>query len=211
MTLGFWKAERIAGSLLASSLILMVLSLVVMFASGAAAGFRAMTGGSLAEVAPYAATFRLLIFLFIVSWVVHFLGFALFARLLAQAGQEQLAILALSLVVVAVLAATLHFGFRMTVELWAAQEAAQVGSLPTWYEPLRSWTSAIFRFGYGIHLLAMIGTGWGILRTGLLGPGLGWATIGLSLLWLAGILVGAGAPAIPLLMPAVIGIALLLK
>jgi hypothetical protein len=51
-------------------------------------------------------------------------------------------------------------------------------------------------------------TGWGILRAGLLAPALGWAAIGWSVLWLVAFLLRlGGAPAVPFIMPAVIGVA----
>jgi hypothetical protein len=53
--------------------------------------------------------------------------------------------------------------------------------------------------------------GWGSLRSGLLAPALGWIAIGWSFLCLAGLPFGVGAPAVPFIMPAVLGLALLLR
>jgi hypothetical protein len=209
MHLTIWTERRVAGGALAMSFLVLVFAAIFMLASGAAAGFGPMIRGSLAEAAPYVGTFRVLIFLFIVAWLVHLLGSGLLARLLAVKGEGQLAILAFILILVTTIAAVLNFGFRMTLELWAAREMAEVGTLPPLYAPLRMWTSGVFRLGYVIHFVAMTGIGWGILRSELLRPGLGWVTIGWSLLWFAGSLIGVGAPAIPLIMPAVIGFALL--
>ncbi|MDX1616630.1 MAG: hypothetical protein R3300_20145 [Candidatus Promineifilaceae bacterium] len=211
MNTSFLSDERVAGGLLVAPILIALIALVIMIISGAAAGFRPATQGDLERVAPYAGTFDLLILLFVISWIVHLLGIGLLARLLARAGAEQLAILASTLILVTVFSAILKFSFDMTVELWATQEAAQSGSLPVLYEPLSTWTSRVFRLGYVIHFVAVIGIGWAILRSGLLSASLGWATIGWSSLWLVGALVGAGAPAVPLLMPAAIGVALLLK
>jgi hypothetical protein len=170
-----------------------------------------MLQGSLAQAAPYAATFRLLILLFVIGWIVQLLGLGLLTRLLMRVGDEQLAILAFTLVVVATILAILYSTFRMSVELWAAEEAARTGSIPEILEPLKAWTNSFFRVASSVHYLAMTGFGWGILRTGLLTPWVGQAAIGWSVLWLIGGLVGIGAPAIPLIMPPVIGVALLMQ
>jgi hypothetical protein len=201
--------QRAAGGLLLGSLLILVLAAILMVVSGAIAGFRPIIQGSLAAVAPYVATFRLLITLFIIGWIIQLLGLRMFTRLMAKAGEDQLALVAFSLILVAVVLAILYSSFRMSVELWATQQAARVGALPTLYEPLRSWSSDIFRFAYRMHFVAMLMLGWGILRSRLLSPTLGWATIGWSGLCLIGALLGMGVPALPFLMPAAIGVALL--
>lgn len=210
MSTSFWTASRVAGVILASSFVLLLGALTFMILSGASAGFRPMIGGTLADVAPYADTFRVLILLFILSWIVHLLGIGLLGRLLVRAGQEQLVVVAVVLILVTVLTAILSYSFRMTFELWAAEQAARTGSLPALYEPLRDWTGATFRIGYRLHLVGMIAIGWAIIRSGLLAPGLGWAAIGWSALWLLAATAGAGAPAIPLIMPAILGFGLLI-
>jgi hypothetical protein len=205
----FWTDERIAGSLLVGSLIVLLLAVILLFASGAMSGFFAMLGGSLAQVAPYAGTFRLLILFFILGWFVQLLGTGLLARLLVHKGGEQLAFLAFTLILVATIFAVLYSAFRMSVELWAAQEAARTGSLPAVYEPLKAWTHVIFGVSERVYFLATAGFGWGILRTGLLARWVGWMAIGWSLLWLLVGLSGGVPPATPLIMPAVIGLTLL--
>lgn len=207
----YWTESRVAGGFLASSFLLLVTALIIMLVSGAAAGFRPMIGGALAEVAPYADMFRLLILLFIISWIVHLVGLGLFSRLLAHAGQGQLVAVAFILILVTVVTAIFSYSFRMTFELWAAREMARTGSLPALYEPLRAWSGSAFRIGYRLHLIAMIVIGWAILRSGILTAPLAWAAIVWSALWLMAAFLGAGAPAIPLLMPAVIGIALMAR
>ncbi len=209
MNTSFLSDERVTGGLLVAPILIALIALAIMIVSGATAGFRTAIQGDLERLAPFADTLHSQILRFILIWIVHLLGIGLLARLLARAGAEQLAVLAFTLILVTVISAVVKFSFDMSVELWAAQEMARAGSLPTLYEPLSTWTSSIFRLGYVIHFVAMLGVGWAILRTGLLAPWVGWATIGWSGLWLIGALVGAGAPAVPLLMPAAIGIALL--
>lgn len=209
MSVAFWTDERVAGGFLTISLVIAIVALIVMIASGALRGFAPMVGGELAQVAPYAGTFRSLILMFALSWLVQLLGLGLLTRLLVRAGSGQLAVLALMLAIVATVLAVLWTTFRMSVELWAAEEAASTGSIPELFAPMRAWIDAFFRLGYLGHLLAGAGFGWAIARTAVASPALGWVAVVWSLLWFVALGFGGGPPAIPLLMPAVIGIALL--
>ena len=163
----FWTDERIAGSLLVGSLIILLLAAIILIASGAIPAFSAMLQGSLAQVVPYAGAFRLLSLFFILGWTVQLLGTSLLARLLVRAGDEQLGILAFTLILAATILVIVDSAFRMNVELWAAQEAAH-SSLPAVYEPLQAWTSSLFGVAERAHFLAVAEIGLGIIRTGLL-------------------------------------------
>lgn len=207
----FWTDERIAGSLLVASMLILLLALVILIVSGAIPGFTAVLRGSLAEVAPYADILRLLSLLFVVGWIVQLLGLSLLTRLLLRARGEQLATLSFTLFLVATILAVIYLTFRMSVEFWAAEEAARTSSVPGLLEPLSIWTNSFFRIATRVYYLATIGVGWAILRTGLLAPRVGLLAIGWSLLWLLVGLFGVGAPAIPLIMPFVIGVVLLRK
>lgn len=206
-----WTTERAAGSVLVASLLIGLIALVILIASGTLPAFSASLRGSLAETAPYAATSRRLTLLWTIGWVVQLLGFGLLTHLLLRAGDEYLAIPAFLAILVAAILGVLHGTFHMSVRIWAAQEAARIGSIPEVYEPLRAWVSDSFRVAYIAHLLATAGFGWGILRAGFLAPCVGWTAIGWSILWLAGYPLSIGAPGILLIMPAVIGAALLRK
>jgi hypothetical protein len=205
----FLNPPRYAGILLVASLLIPLLALIILISSGALSAFSDTLQGSLERMAPYAATFRWTNLLYAVGWIVQSLGFVLLARLLFRAGDEQLAVLAFTAILIATILGLLHATFHMTVAIWAAQEAARNGSLPEVYEPLRMWVGGAFRIAYILHLLAVAGFGWGILRTGLLASWMGQAAIGWSLLWVVGFFIGAGAPGLLFLMPAVIGAALL--
>jgi len=206
----FWTDRRVTGSFLVAGLLIGLLAVVIMIASGAAPGF-ASIGGALERMAPYADTFRLLNGIYSATWIFLLLGFALLARLLTRTGEEQLALLVFSLAVITGVTGVLHGAFHVGLTTWAAEEAGQTGSIPEIYQPLRAWADGAFRLGYAGSFVAMALTGWGILRSGLIAPTLGWTAIGWSTLCFAGLLVGVGAPAVPFIMPAVIGVALLLK
>lgn len=211
MSLTIQNSNRVAGVLLVASLLIGLLALLILIVSGALPAFSALLRGSLAEMAPYAATFRRLNLLWAVGWITQLLGFSLLALLLLRAGDEYLAIPAFLAILVAAILGILHGTFHMSVETWAAQEAARTGTIPEIYEPLEAWVSDAFRVAYIAHLVAMAGFGWAILRAGLLAPWVGWAAIGWSILWLAGYPLSIGAPGILFIMPAVIGAALLRK
>ena len=208
-SLAIQRPRRIAGVLLAASLLILLLALIILLASGALLAFAAGLRGSPAAKAPYAATFHWLNLLWTVAWIVQLLGFGLLARLLLGADDESLAILPFLAVLIAAIIGVLHGTFHITVESWASLEAARTGNTPEAYGPLRDWIGSSFRVAYVLHLAAIVGFGWGILRSGLLASWVGWAAIGWGILWLAGYLVGVGAPAILFIMPAFIGIALL--
>jgi hypothetical protein len=206
-----WTAERTTGGLLLGSLLIGLLAVPIMIASGALPGFAAALQDALADLAPYAGTFRLLNMLYALAWIVQLMGFGLLTHRLARVGAEQPAILAFTLLVIATITGFAHGTFHMGVQTWAAEAAARTGSVPEGYEALRVWVDSAFRLGYRAHLLAVAGFGWAIVRTRLLPPPLGWAAIGVSLLWAMGALGGVGAPGLLFLMPAAIGSALLLR
>ena len=211
MNRAFWTDRRVTGSFLVAGLLIGLMAVVIMFASGAAPGFAAV-GGALDAMAPYADTFRLLNGIYSATWIFLLLGLALLARLLARAGEEQLALLVFTLALVTGITGVLHGAFHVSLTTWAAEEAGRTGSIPEIYQPLRDWANGAHRLGYIGSFTAMILIGWGILRTGLLAPALGWAAIGWSVIWLiAFVLRIGGAPAVPFLMPAVIGVALLVQ
>jgi hypothetical protein len=209
MNQAYWTAKRVAGSLLIAGLLIGLLAVVIMIVSGAAPGFAAV-GGALELMAPYADTFRLLNGMYAVAWIFLSLGFALLARLLARAGDEQLALLAFTLILITSVTGVIHGAFHVGLTTWAAEEAGRTRSIPEIYPPLRAWADGVFRLGYAGGFVAMVLIGWGSLRTGLLTPALAWVAIGWSVLWLTAIVLGlGGAPALPFIMPAVLGIALL--
>lgn len=162
MNQAFWTDERVAGSLLVAGLLIGLLAVVIMIARGAAPGFAAV-GGALELMAPYADRFRLLNGMYAAAWVFLLLGFALFARLLAQAGDEQLAILAFTLALTTGVTGVLHGAFHAGLRTWAAEEAARTGNIPEIYQPLRAWADGAFRLGYAGSFIAMALASWGIL------------------------------------------------
>ena len=201
--------KRVAGILLVSSFLVLLLALIILVASDAFPAFSAGLQDSLADKAPYGVIFHLLNLFWTVAWIVQLLGFGLLACLLLRAGDESLAIPAFIAILVAVIIGVLHGTFHMSVETWAALETAQTGSVPEIYDPLDAWIGASFRVAYVTHLAATAVFGWAIFRSRLLPSWVARIVIVWSLIWLVSYFVGAGAPGILFIMPAVIGIVLI--
>lgn len=209
MNASYLTEERIAGGMLVAPVLIGLIALVIGIVSGAAAGYGPAVQEDLKNMAEYADTIYASNLLFVIIWVVHMLGVGLLARLLYRARAEQLATLTYTLFLFAVVSIVAKFTFDMVLELWAAQQVAQAAIVPPLYEPLSEWTSSLARLGYIIHFTAMLLIGWALLGTRLVNTELAWATLGWSGLWLATGFIGVGVPAMPLLMPAAIGAALL--
>ncbi|MEJ2599426.1 MAG: hypothetical protein P8Z00_13910 [Anaerolineales bacterium] len=205
------NATRIAGILLISSFLILLLALILLITNGAFTAFAEGLRGSLAAKAPYAALFRQLNFLWTVGWVIQLMGFGLLAWLLLRAEDESLAIPAFIAILVAAILGVIHGTFHMTVETWAAEEAARTGTIPQVYHPISLWISDTFRIAYILQLLGTVGFGWSILRVELLAPWVGLVSIGWGIFWLFAYLAGAGAPGLLFILPAMIGVALLRK
>jgi hypothetical protein len=210
MKRSFWTDDKAAGILLVASFLILLLALVILIARGALPGFSAVLQGSLSEMAPYTATFRQVNLLWTLAWIVQLMGFGLLAWLLVQAGDGSLAIPAFSAVLAAAILGVLHGTFHMSVETWAAEEAARAGNVPQGFDLLDIWVSAFFGLAYAAQLAATAVFGWSILRTGILSPYVGWAAAAWGVLWLLAYLAGAGIPGLLFIMPAIIGVALLL-
>lgn len=134
------------------------------------------------------------------------------AALLAEEGEPVLAYVALGGYVVAVLA----WVFGVTVQAAAVSEASkqreESGVTPAWLHPF--WNSA-----YLAELVWIVGSnvvyallGLSILQTGLLADWAGWiALIGGALTAVVVLMVRGGFPQLGILIPAVLGVALLLE
>lgn len=209
MQLTFFTPKRTAGSFLVGSLVVLLAAAAYMILSGAVAGFPQMIQDRAAEATQYATDFRLLIGMFVISWIIQLIGVGLLCRLLMNAGEAQLAIVAFLLMLFAAWAAVFTYGFYMSVVLLVAGKVAQGASPPALYDPLLEWTRVLFGIGYFLYLLGVLGIGWAGLRSGVLGPRIGWVAMIMGSISIFGGLADVGAPAVPLLAPIVIGAGLL--
>jgi hypothetical protein len=150
--------------------------------------------------------------LFIGGTIVTILGLALLTMQLRDAGDRafsQLGLLAFAL------GAVLWFidvAFRLSVDLWAAQEIARTAAIPDYYVPLTRWTHTLFNIHTTLSLAALLAYGGALLTTRVLPHWVGWLTIVYALAG-SGVLAYTHdfVPLVHYLLTIVIGILLLLR
>jgi hypothetical protein len=105
----------------------------------------------------------------------------------------------------------INLAFRLSIDPWAAQEAAKTEVIPAFYVPLTRWTGVLFVIYTVLAFSALAAYGAAVLSTPVLPPWVGWISMVYSLagLGLFGI-TGDSYPFLHHLMPLVIGILLLL-
>lgn len=196
-----------SGALLASSLVLALVAAALLILDGAFPAFSALLRGSLEEAEPHAFVFGLGNILWAVAWASLLGGFTLLTHLLGDAGDQYLAKLSLVAMTVATLLALLEATFGFTVTPWAMGEAATTGVTPEIYTVLRRWTGGMQTVYIVLALGGQAGFAVALLQTGLVPIWVGRFTLIWSLGWL--VVLALGIPAIALVAPAVIGVALL--
>ena len=151
---------------------------------------------------------------FLVSVTLTVLGFGAFTSVLRGAGDRLLSELGLLAYVFGALLWIISLAFRLTLEVWAAQEAGKSGVIPVGFEAWRQWAGVLFAIHMVLAYLSVAAYGGALLGTGLLARWLGWTAI---VFGLAGVL-GFGLqfrffqrPLMIPLVPGVIGIFLLLR
>lgn len=201
---------RLAGIALLLSVASIIVGLVVVTMQGTlrglSAGFRGVEGvgdaaSALSVMAKAGFPYTLL----------QLTGFGIVAVMLRNSGEGLLSTLSLAVLIFASAVSVLRGTFEGSVTVWVAEEWAATGDIPELYEPLHAWINSVFEISYLSLLVAMAGFGWGILRTELLAPWIGWLSIGWSALWIVGYVVGVGIPAIIIIYPVIYGLGLLLS
>ena len=150
--------------------------------------------------------------LFLGGSVVTVLGLVLLTTILWAAGDHALAPLGLSAFFFGTGLWVIQLVFRLSVDLWAAQETARTGVVPTVYEPLNLWIRSLFVI-YSVLAQSGIGAyGAALLATRVLPQWLGWTSIVFSLAGLSLLaFTGDAPPLMYYLMPMLMGILLLLR
>jgi hypothetical protein len=149
--------------------------------------------------------------LFIGAALVTLVGFVQLTLLLRGAGDQAFSSLGLIALVFGDVLWVIQLAFRLSIDIWAAQETAKTGVLPALYLPLTWWITALFVVYTILAFLAAAAYGGGLVFTRLLPPWLGWATIVYSLAGLGlSAAMGNAPPVFHYLLPMVMGILLLL-
>lgn len=134
------------------------------------------------------------------------------SRILADGGEPALAYVALGGYVVAVLAWVLGLVFQAAAVSEAAKQRAESGTTPSWLHPL--WSAAFL-----LEVVWIVGSnisysvaGLAILQTDVVGAWAGWAALIVGALIAVVVLIARdGFPQLGILIPAVLGIALLIE
>jgi hypothetical protein len=104
--------------------------------------------------------------------------------------------------------------FRATAAVTAAQETAATGTIPIWFEPMRSWAGALFAIYMVLAYLALAAFGRALLATSLAPRWLALTHVIFGLVGAAGFLARVPAFVPPLmihLVPGILGLNLLLR
>ena len=148
----------------------------------------------------------------IVGMTAGLLGFTLLMLLMQEPQGNLISILALVLFGLATLLWILDMSLNMSVRIWAAQYLVEKGVEPEFWPAFRQWSRVTIPTVYlFLGYLATAGFGLAILQTAILPAWLGWVSIIWSGAWLVIVTLGWGIPAFAVVMPFVIGLALLIQ
>ncbi len=149
--------------------------------------------------------------LFLSGIFVTALGFALLSRLLWDSQERTFSYLALIASLLGVALVVIDLALGLGVDPFAAQATARTGVVPTYFEPLTLWGTALFRIYTLLAFLALALYGGALLVSRLLPRWLGWAAMVYAV---AGLGLFAYAHDVPpffhFLLPIVMGVTLLL-
>jgi hypothetical protein len=149
--------------------------------------------------------------LFISGVVVTILGLAMLTTLLSDAGDRAFSPLGLIAFLFGAVLWVISLAFRLSIDPWAAQEAAKTAAIPEFYVPLTRWAGVLFVIYTVLAFSALAAYGGAVLSTPVLPHWVGWLALvyGLAGLGLVGVS-GDAPPFLHHLMPLLIGILLLL-
>jgi hypothetical protein len=144
---------------------------------------------------------------FVIGVVLTMLGFVALAsaRYRAAGSGSMLTDLIAALYLVGGMFWLVSVAFRVTVQVWAANEVIATGAIPATYEAWHRFSGVLFMLYMAMAYLACAGLGWDVLRTGMVARWAGWFAIAFGLS--AGAVVGRNVPLmvhIPLMIIAVL-------
>lgn len=148
--------------------------------------------------------------LFMVGGLLTLLGLALLTRLLQEFGDRIFSQLGLRLFSFGTFLWCFQLAFRLSVDVWAAQELVSTGVVPDVYTPLALWTGVLFVIYTILALSALALFGGSILTARVLPRWVGWLALayGVIGLFILGI-TGDAPPFLHYLLPLLMGILLL--
>lgn len=148
---------------------------------------------------------------FVIALVLSSLGLAAVARQLRGSEFGHIAELASLAYVLGALLWIVELVARLSVVMAAADQTVATGVVPVWAAPVTVWGSGLFTVYATLSNLAVLGLGLTLLRSELVPGWAGWSAVGASVLLLALLAITRdNIPALNLIGPVVIGVALLL-
>lgn len=206
-----FSTMRIAGALMLLSVFIILAGVGLIASQGRLGGMVAAFGG-LGPDSGDATGLRTIARAAIPYMMAQLAGLSLFAMLLHQAGDRELAVVGITLFVFAASIAVVEGSFHASVTVWAAEEKARSGSIPAFFEPLRIWMNTEIQRVYITFLLtSLLLFSLSALRTGLFPAWLGWGSIAWSLLAFPIYFFILGAPLIYLVTMLMFGTGLLIS
>lgn len=208
MNTKLFTTSRIAGALMLVSLIILLGAAGYVAAQGRLEGMAAAFRGVGSYATRDASGLRIIARPATIYLMAQLAGFALFTRLLLKAGDQDTAIIALTLFVVWVVLGAIEFSFHASVTVWAAGQA-RIGTAPEFYEPLRRWLNNDLQLvNMSFLLTALLLFSGSALRARLLPSWIGWSALAWSLLSFPLYFLVFEAPLVYLATPLLLGVGL---
>lgn len=205
-----FTTTRIAGILLLLGIAIMLGAAALIASQGRLGGMVAGFGGLGPETGD-ASGLRTIGRAALPFTMAELAGFTLLTVALFKAGDEGLAAIALVFLVFWFALGAVEGSFHASVTVWAAEQTAQTGVVPAFFEPLRRWLNSELQWlNMSFGLLAMLLFSLSVVRQELLPAWTGWTALGLSLLSFPLYYLVLGAPLVILLVPLVLGVGMLL-
>jgi hypothetical protein len=151
---------------------------------------------------------------FAVGVLLTLAGFVVLRVALRQAGDDVWSALGQAAFAFGAVLWLVSIAFRATVTVAAAKETAATGTIPAWFEPMRSWAGVLFAVYMVLAYLAIAAFGRALLATSLAPRWLGRTHVVFGLVGAAGFLARVPAFIPPLmvhLVPGILGLNLLFR
>jgi hypothetical protein len=151
---------------------------------------------------------------FAVGVLLTLAGFVLLAAALHEAGDRVWGALGQAAFAFGAVLWLASIAFRATATVTAAKETAATGTIPVWFDPMRSWAGALFAIYMVLAYLALAAFGRALLATPLAPRWLALTHLIFGLVGAAGFLARVPAFAPPLmihLLPGILGLNLLFR
>lgn len=169
---------KIAGACLILSVLGIGIGMVIIAVNGTLHGLTAAYRG-VVGIGQAASALSIMSKVGVPMALFQIVGFGILSVMMTEEGEALLSTLSFGLLLFTLVVSMIEGTFQGRVTVWAGNYWGANGSIPTLYEPIRSWINGSLQQLYVFaYLLSMAGFGWGILRSGLLAPWIGGVSLG---------------------------------